>query len=243
MNITTFSKGLFLIALTLSQSAFAQETTQTTSSSPLSYGAKVGAVVSAFDNTQPHTGQKLGFMVGGIVDYSFSEQFSVQAEPSYMQRGGTYVRFSDETRFGDGSLTPPVYTTSNNVTIHTVDIPVLAKYKLKEIGNFKPNIVLGPSVSFLLWADNTFERTYYENQTFNTINGYEVITSEYEPYQIGATAGIGGEVSLGNLRLLIDLRYRYGFTPDKKGYSYVELNAIQGDLTSNSFYFTLGIGL
>ncbi|VAW29194.1 hypothetical protein MNBD_BACTEROID06-973 [hydrothermal vent metagenome] len=243
MSINKFRKIVFLLVFTLSNGLFAQDVAQTTSSLPLLYGAKIGSVVSGFNNTQPHTGQKLGFMVGGIVEYKLPNQISVQAEPSYMQRGGSYVRFSDDSRFGGGFVNPPVYTTNNTVTIHTVDLPILGKYTFKAIGNFTPNVVLGPSVSFLLWADNNFERTYYYNQTFNTVNGYEVITSEYEPYQIGATAGVGGEVSLGNLRLLIDFRYRYGFTPDKKGYSYIDLSAVQGDLTSNSYYFTIGIGL
>ncbi len=243
MSKTKFGKAIFLLTIALSHGLFAQESTQTVSSSPLLYGAKIGAVVSGFNNTQPHTGQKLGFMIGGIVEYKLSDQLSAQAEPSYMQRGGTYVRFSDESRFGVGLATPPVYTTNNTVTIHTVDLPLLGKYTFKKIGNFTPNVVLGPSVSFLLWADSNFERTYYYNQTFNTINGYDVISSEYARYQIGATAGVGGEVDLGNLRLLIDFRYRYGFTPDKKGYSYIDLNAVQGDLTSNSYYFTIGIGL
>ena len=105
-----------------------------------------------------------------------------------------------------------------------------------------PNIVLGPTVSYTILVDTYFERTYHHNQTFITVNGYDNISNEYESIQIGATAGVGGEVSLGSKRLMLDLRYRYGITTAKPSFSYIDLKAVQGDLTSHNIYFTLGIG-
>jgi len=211
-----------------------------TSTSGIRFGVKVGAVVSEFSNAQPYTNQSLGVMAGGVVEYGFSGKLSVQTEPSYIQQGGTYVRFSDDSRFGSIS---PVYITSNKITMHNVDIPVFVKYTLPSIGNFTPNIVLGPHATYVIAATNNFERTYYYNQTFSSIQGFEIVSTEYERFQFGATAGLGGEVSLGNKRLMIDLRYKYGITPAKMSYSYIDLYQVQGDLTNHSYYFTIGFGL
>jgi len=230
---------LFSAALLIGSSAVAQDGSPTTG---FKFGVRVGATVSEFSSSQPHTSEKLGVIGGAVVEYAFSESFSVLTEPSYMQMGGQFVRFTDNTRFGDNGIFAQ-YATSSKVTASYGDIPLLAKYSLPSIGNFKPNIVAGGSIGLLIGARDTFDRTYHYEQTYFTVHGTENVSSEYEPYQVGATGGIGGEVSLGGTkRLLIDFRYRYGLTPAKKSFSYIDLNAVQGDLYTNSFYFTVGFG-
>jgi hypothetical protein len=208
----------------------------------LRFGVRVGGSISSFGKTQPYTSEKAGLTAGLVVEYSLSEKFSVQTEPAYLQQGGQYVRFSDNTRFGDANNIFAVYTTASKVTAHYVDLPLMAKYKLPVIGNFSPNIVLGGSAGYLIDATDKFERTYSYEQTFFTVHRSESISSEFEKFQFGAVAGLGGEVSLGSKRLLIDFRYRYGVTAAKKSFSYIDLYAVRGDLRTNSFYFTVGLG-
>lgn len=208
----------------------------------LRYGFKAGVVISEFSNTQPHTSEKLGFTAGVVVEYGFNDQLSVQAEPSYLQQGGNLIKFVDDTRFGDVESFGSSSTTNYAVTIHSIDVPVLVKYRLPALGNFTPNVVLGPAVSYAFLVDTQFERTYHHNQTYMTVSGYDNVTSEYEAIQIGGTAGIGGEVSLGSKRLMLDLRYRYGVTTAKPSFSYIDLRAVQGDLTTHNAYFTIGLG-
>ena len=243
MNLKRFTI-LSILSLLIKLQAHAQdEVGDVASNTGLRYGFKVGFVISEFSNTQPHTTEKLGFTAGAVVEYGFSEQLSVQAEPSYLQQGGNLLKFIDDSRFGDDDSFGTSSTTNYAITIHSIDVPVLVKYRLPAFGNFVPNVVLGPSVSYTVMVDTHFERTYHHNQTFMTVSGYDDVTSEYKPIQIGATAGIGGEVSLGNKRLMMDLRYRYGITEAKSSYSYIDLRAVQGDLTTHNVYFTLGIGL
>jgi hypothetical protein len=239
MKHKTLWSGYFLVTLlVLSVQAFAQDDTST----GLRFGLRAGATVSNFSSGQPHTSAKVGFTAGGVVEYGLSEQFSVQAEPAYMQQGGQYIRFTDDRRFGDAIDIFAVSTTSAKVTAHYLDLPVMAKYKLPAIGNFNLNIVLGGAVGYLFKASENYDRTYHYNQTFFTTNGTRSVTSEFEQFQFGATAGIGGEVSLGDKRLLIDFRYRYGITTAKKSFSYIDLKAVQDDLRTDSFYFTVGLG-
>lgn len=240
MNITKKSRlPIMLFLFVASYSLQAQEEAKL----GFSYGGRIGATVSRFSNEQPHTSSRLGFTVGGVVEYGLSEKLSVQAEPAYMQQGGRFIRFSDDTRFGLDGTIYDLYTTNSSVTVHTLDLPVMAKYKFAKIGDFQPNIVLGPSVGYTLGASNSYQTTFYYNQTFTTANAYRLEKSQYQPFQLGVTAGFGGEVSLGTKRLLIDFRYRYGVTPIKKSYSYVDLFSVQGDLRTHSAYVTIGIGL
>jgi hypothetical protein len=205
-------------------------------------GIRVGATISNFSNTQPYTTEKLGITIGGVVEYSLSEKFSIQAEPAYMQQGGQYLKFSDDSRFGDASILA-VRTVASRITAHYIDIPLLAKYKFSALGNFNPNIVLGGSFGYLLNASDNFIKTYHYSQSYFTVYGKQNISSEFEKMQLGITAGIGGDVSVGSKRLLIDLRYRYGITNAKKSFSYIDLYNVQGDLRTDSFYFTVGLGL
>lgn len=208
----------------------------------LSYGAKVGAVVSEFSNSQPHTYQKLGFTVAAVVEYGFNDKLSAQVEPAYLQQGGTYVRFSDDTRFGTNvGILSDVYTTNNRITLHSFDLPVLAKYRPFTFGDMHTNIVLGPSFSYVINAVNAFERTYHYNQTFTTVNGTTTVNSEYRNMHYAVTAGMGIELPVGEKIFMVDLRSKIGFTPVKESYSYIELNDVQGDLRNNSYYFTIGL--
>lgn len=235
-----FSKFLLAVFFCLiSLKGFSQDE----SVSQLNFIVKAGAVMSEFSNGQPHTGQKLGFTAGVNVAYRLNDLISVQAEPAYLQQGGTFTRFSDDSRFGDASSISAVYTTTNNITTHNVDLPVMAKFHLPQFGDIDTYAVIGPSVTYNFYTGNEFERTYHYNQTFSTVSGYEVVTREYEKFQYGATAGIGGAISVGSRKLYIDLRYKYGITPVKKSYSYIDIYQVSGDLHTNSYYFTIGLGI
>jgi hypothetical protein len=237
MKYRLFTSITFLSLIFLANTLYAQD-----DRSGLSYGAKIGATVSNFSNEQPHTSARLGLLVGGVVEYGFSDVLSVQAEPSYMQQGGRFVRFMDDTRFGNDAIYD-MYATSSDVILHTIDLPILAKYWLPKFGDIQPNVVLGPAVGYKLGASNTYQTTFHSNGDFFTANGYKEEGSQYVPFQLGVTGGFGGEVSLGTKRLMIDFRYRYGVTPAKKSYSYIGLNSVQGDLRTHSAYVTIGIGL
>ncbi len=211
------------------------------SGSAVVFGFRIGGTISKFNHAQPHIGEKLGGMAGIFVEYPFSYKFSLQAELAYIQQGGSYTAFSDDTRFGDTPSISSFYITTSRITAQYADFALLAKYQFPMLGDFRPNITVGPDIGYNIGVLNNFERTYYYTNTFYTVNEYQVITSQYEQFQAGVTGGLGAEVSLGSKKLLIDFRLRYGLTPAKKSYSYINLNAVQGDLYTNSIYVMLGL--
>ena len=235
-----YYKIALLIVLAINGSLQAQDAD--VSSSGLSFGARVGAVVSEFSNGQPHTSSRLGYSVGGFVEYSFSPAFSVMTEPAYFQQGGTFVRFSDESRFGSSGTISSLYTTENSIKLHGIDLPILAKLKLNVGEGFNPHFVIGGAATYNFFAENNFERTYYYNQTFSTIDGYEVVSSDFETFSYSIVGGIGTSFIAGSKTISLDVRYKYGITPVKKGYSYIDIFTVQEDLYSNSLYFSVGVG-
>lgn len=240
------TKITFLIVLFLAGNLQAQKDAATESPGvdrKISFGFQTGVVVSTFSDEQPHTGEKIGFMMGGIVTYSLSDRFSIQSEPSYLQQGGSLLRFVDNTRFGDTSPFS-IYNTNSRVTVHSLDLPFFFRYQLPVLESFKSYVAIGPAIGFTLAVSDRYERTYQFGQTYSTVTGQQYVTSQYEPIQFGVTTGIGGEVSLGgNKRLLVGMRYRYGITPIKKGFSYIDLYQVQGDIRTHSFYLMFGIGI
>ncbi len=208
---------------------------------PFSFGARAGAAISTFSHEQPHAGAKIGYTVGGFANYSFGSA-SLQIEANYLQQGGTLFTYYDETRFGADYSIFTVNQTHSNVTLHNIEVPVLFSYSLPAEG-FTPRIYAGPSAAFTIYAEDNFEKT---GKTFNgliiTAHGTDNVTSTYEFFQVGALGGLGVSIPMGDLKLLIDARYRYGITPARESYSYITLNQTAQSIRTHTLSFTVGLG-
>lgn len=228
----------FAVTYVSSQSSFAQEEGTSTG---IHFGGMVGAVVSEFDNGQPHTGSRLGFAIGGFSEYKFSQLFALKLGVSYFQQGGTYVQFKDDTRFGaeDNFLNKNIKDAS--VTLHNVSVPLEAKLSFSD-HPLVPSIVLGPYLDVNLAATETYQRSgELEGGVYGTASGQEVVTDQYEMLQYGAIAGIQFEVPTeGSGDFLIGITYKYGISPVKKAHSYIDYVEVAEDMTSNAFTFAVG---
>jgi hypothetical protein len=222
----------------LSMSAHAQDNA---SGSSLTFGLKAGAAISTFSHEQPHAGAKFGYTAGGFANYSFGT-VSLQLEANYLQQGGTLFTYYDETRFGAESNFFTVNQKHSNVTLHNIEVPLLFSVALPAQG-FTPRIYAGPSVAFTIYAEDNFEKT---GKTYNdlivTAYGKDNVTSTYEFFQVGAVGGLGVSIPMGDLKLLIDARYRYGITPARQSYSYISLNQTEQSIRTHTLSFTVGIG-
>jgi hypothetical protein len=214
--------------------------------SSIGFGFKGGATYSSFSKGQPHTGGKLGFTAGVFGNYSFSDLLGLQVEAAYFQQGGTFTRFRADDRFsGEWDYFSRNVTTSQ-VTLHNIEVPVLLRVNIPTQSEVKPLFFAGPSVGFNIRATENYERTgEFEagDGLYVTATGHKDVTSEYNLYQFGATAGLGLEMPfVGEHKLTIDARYRRGLNPARKTFSYINLNGVSSSLYSDSFVFTVGFG-
>jgi len=215
------------------------ENRTTSSSDEIRLGARIGGVLNTFNHAQPHIGEKAGAVASFWAEKYLSNKFSVQGELSYLQQGGTYAKYIDNTVPGD---LPYLTMTSSKITAQYADLAILGKYQLVQIDGIRINITAGGAFGYNIGVINKYERTYYDSRMFYTVDSKQMITQLFEPYQVGAVGGLGSEMNVAGKRLIIDFRYRYGLTPAMKSFSYIDLPTVATDIYTNSFYVMIGIG-
>jgi len=236
MNLLSNRLTWLLPFLLVSFSLFSQEDQST-----LSFGVKAGMAVSSFSTEQPHTGERIGYTLGGFVGYALNSQLSLQGEVNYLQQGGTLLTYTDETRFGAPYNFATVHQTHSRVTLHNVEVPILVQYKVP-FGELPVKAFAGPSLAYTFKATENFERTgYTASNLIVTATGSEDVSSQYEPFQLGVTGGLGFYIPYGDKSLVLDVRYRYGVTPARSSYSYIELNGTAEAIRTNTLSVTLGL--
>lgn len=233
---------LFLFASSL----LGQEETTTTTVTvkKIHYGIKVGTTLSSFSSEQPHNNFKPGLTAGGFVSYDLSGSFSLQLEPMYLQQGGNLISIVDYPMLLVSD--PPFLfeVKDQKITYHNIDVPLLIKFK-KAISGLTLFAVAGPTVGFNFNTEtknNVSARSSDQIPVYYDFYQEENITSDIKPWQYGAVGGIGFEAPVGKHTLIFDMKYRYSINTTYPGFSYLGITQVQGDLRTNSFYFTLGFG-
>ena len=107
-------------------------------SAQTSFGVKAGVNFSSINGDEADSFDgRTGFHVGGVVDISVSDNFSVQPEVLYSAQGADY---SDEMYSGSYKL-------------DYLNVPVMAKFRVGE--GF--NVEVGPQFGFLLSAKDEYD--------------------------------------------------------------------------------------
>jgi hypothetical protein len=235
---------LFLFTLSLSGQVDSVKKSQSGFMSKISYGIKVGATLSTFSTEQPHTNFKPGLMAGAFVSYKLSESFALQLEPTYIQQGGNLISIVDYPLLLVPD--PPFFfeIKDQRVTFHNIDLPLLIKYKLT-LGGLRVFAVAGPAIAYNF---KTITQTDVSARSFDMVPVYydfhqeDNISSDIKSWQYGAVGGLGFETPVGRHTLIFDIRYRYSLNKTYPGFSYLGIFETQGDLRTNTLYFTLGFG-
>ena len=218
--------------------------TETESVKRISYGIKAGATLSRFSSEQPHANFKPGVTAGIFVSYPLSSSFALQLEPAYFQQGGNLISIMDYPMFLVHDPPFLLEIRDQKITFHNIDIPLLIKYE-KSVAGLNVFVLAGPSIGFNINAEtknNVSARTWEEIPVYYNFYQHENISSNIRSIQYGAVGGIGFETPVGTHKILFDVKYRYSLNATYPGYSYLGITQIQGDLRTNSLYFTLGFG-
>lgn len=248
-----FRDSFFLICLLLLTSSVAgqEETGKEVNGNELiwekiQYGIKVGTTLNSFSSEQPHNNYKPGFIAGGFVSYELSEILALQIEPSYMQQGGNLISIFDPSMLSIANYPFSLLVKDQRITFHNIDIPLLLKIEKNILGL---NIfgVAGPALGLNLYSktkSNVSARAGSGIDTPVYFDYYEeeIITSNIKFLQAGIIGGIGFSTPIGEHTLILDMKYRYGLNKTYEGFSYLGIPQNQGDLKTNTFYFTLGLG-
>lgn len=249
MKIKVSLQGItipFLCFVLFSSAASGQEETEQAAKT-LKYGIKMGTTLSSFSSEQPHNNYKPGFTAGVFINYPLSSDFSLQLEPAYFQQGGNLIAIYDYAMFLIPDPPFLLEVKDQKVTYHNIDVPLLLKYE-KQAGGIKFFCDAGPSFGFNLRTGiitHVSARSFGEPgdmPVYYDFREEENISSNIKTLQYGITGGLGFEAPMGSHSLIFDIKYRYGLNKTWPGYSYLGIAPIQGDLQSNTLYFTLGFG-
>jgi hypothetical protein len=235
---------LFLFTLSVSGQADSVKKSQSGFMSKITYGIKVGATLSTFSTEQPHTNYKPGLMGGVFISYKLSESFALQLEPTYIQQGGNLISILDYPLL----LVPdPPFlfeVRDQRITFHNIDLPLLIKFEIP-VGGLKVFAVAGPTIAYNIRTETQTDvsaRSVDEIPVYYYFHQEDNISSDIKSWQYGAVGGLGFETPVGKHTLMFDIRYRYSLNKTYPGYSYLGIYQVQGDLRTNTLYFTLGFG-
>lgn len=228
-----------VVVLFFSSAVYGQD--ESTTSGTIGYGFKAGAAMTEFSSSY-HTGSRLGFTAGGFGTYGFNDMVSIQAEVAYLQTGGTYVQFRDESRFGSVVDLNTKNVKNASVAVHSVYLPVQAL--LSPFSNpIMPKFLIGPYAAYNVASIEYYQKTGQTNGgVFVTAAGEDVVTDQYEDFQFGAVAGLQLHVPTeGSFDLIVGATYSYGITPIRKSFSYIDLAEVTEDVTANALLITVGV--
>ncbi|MFH1422136.1 MAG: porin family protein [Planctomycetota bacterium] len=166
-----------------------------------SYGLKAGLNMANLTDEQEEATyeMKTGVALGGFAVFKVNDNFSIQPELLYTQKGNG-IKFSYEEvnfigfdEFGIPNYETVTVTEKFKVKLDYIEIPVLAKYLISPGENVCPFIFGGPSIGILMGAKVDSED----------------IKSDCNSLDIGLVLGGGVELESG---VSIDLRYDMGMT-------------------------------
>jgi len=159
-------------------------------------GVKGGFNLSTFSGANSKGSEyKAGFAAGPFVNFGVSDNFSIQPEFLYSQKGSS----SDNYAYG----TPSTSTTLKN-TLGYLDVPIMFRYNVGEDGKgfF---VELGPQGSFVL-----HNRTFVEDGSGKEISGSRYTSTDgLNKVVIGYVGGLGYQITSG---LQLGLRYTGDFS-------------------------------
>ncbi len=150
---------------------------------------------------------RIGFQIGGGVDYSLNDNMGVEISALYAQRGTTYA--ISETDAGTGM----VIDFDTKMTFHYIDIPINFRYSV-EMGDGKLNILAGPKFGLGLsgkWTGTSKVSFLGQNMTSNIdedLSFGSSDTNDLKTLDLGVGLGVGYEIS--NFHFVAS--YHYGFT-------------------------------
>ena len=125
---------------------------------------------------------RFGLGIGVVLDRPITRQWSLHAEPMFVQKGGNTEVSGDDVK----------------LKVSYFELPIMIKYNLQATESLVPYAMAGPSLGYLLSAKAKYE------------GGKDDVKGQFE--DLDFSLGFGGGVSIprGNLTLFVEARYLLG---------------------------------
>jgi hypothetical protein len=158
-------------------------------------GVSLADIANKTDGESEDVNMKAGFTFGVAAPISISEQFSVQPELLYVQKGG---------KLKSGGVTA-------SATLNYLEIPVMAR---AHFGGFY--LGAGPYLGIALSGKVKFDAGIISGETDLNI-GTDPEEDDLKPTDFGLCFGLGYGLEIGTGKLVFDARYGLGLSNTRPG--------------------------
>ena len=160
------------------------------------FGVKAGLSMSnAYDvaaDWDESIDWKTGFTGGAFLNYAFNDNFSLQPEILFTQKG-----------FG-GTLFDDIVEIDMTLSLDYFELPVLAKYAFSADKKFRPTLFAGPSFAYCFGSELAVSWWLFSgNVDFSSVTHVT---------DFGVVLGGGFDYVLSRGTIVFDGRFTYGFT-------------------------------
>lgn len=173
-----------------------------------SYGLRAGINLAKWETEELEEEgdikNRLGLLGGAVLELRFNENFAIQPEINFLQKGVKVEYSVSDPILGN-------YSGSTNIYLNYLEVPVALKVG-RSFGGMRADLLAGPSFGYGLNGKSK------DSYTFNGVtekDESDIDFKEDEIKRIDLGLQIGATVSFGfgeNTRLFVDGRYLFGFT-------------------------------
>ena len=179
----------------------------------LRFGAKVGGTLSSLSQktgnvTDNNTKPRFGFLIGGMAEYSFTEDFALQPELLYLL-GGSKMSAREEVLIPIvGSISAD---TESTTTLHYIQLPVNLKYKFG-IEGLKFYVTAGPYFSLIAGGNTSSTYTYNILGVAGTAGNEQDLFASDNQVLKRADVGLGVGFGIEIRKIMLGAGYNFGLT-------------------------------
>ena len=201
----------------------------------LSYGAKLGASFSGFTHYKNvFTDYKTGFTMGAVATYNPINVVGVGIELNYLQQGASEV----SPRYA--YIIIPDNVSVSDITIHTLNIPVIASFNPLVDNIITPRVYGGIALDVHMGA-KTKNLTIVDGVYSSTLS-YDNVGGAFSTTNISPLAGIEFDMDAGGFTYFIDLRYKVGLQ-NISAFGTLNTSQYLWDYSVNTFTASFGVKL
>ena len=192
---------------------------------------------------------KLGIQAG--LDFTYNYRIlSVSLQPNFRRQSFTYNNQYEWVDDNDSNNTLEL-NYSQEHKLDYIEVPLIVKISFLQ-GNIKPYIGIGGYYGWLVSANKSItvdgvDKASGSSYPFNKESLSVGATNLFMNYNAGIVGGIGVSYDPGNIRLSLDIQYRYGLTNITNTANRYTDNRLAGmgdaldDLTLNNIAVNIGI--
>jgi len=185
------------------------------------FGGKTGVGVTYLTHHHLYMlgNSRAAFIMGFTGEYWFKPWFAARVSAEYTHKGGSMLNprlfyAKDDPMLNIPELDKTLYAT--NLTIHTIEIPVVACFAILLAGGaFKPFVVAGPSFghNFYARADNYYHWEFNGAPNDLLDETSDFVLDKIAPWNISVYTGLGTEIHTAkNPVFEFGITFRMGMT-------------------------------